>query len=197
MPERGMLFVISGPSGSGKGTVIKRLFEKHSRIFYSVSATTRAPRENEAEGVNYYFLTQEEFKRSIAEGNMLEYAEFCGNFYGTPRTAVDERLDLGEDVILEIEVQGAAKVKKVRPDAVSVFLMPPSLKELEKRLRSRGTETEEKIKNRLGRAEAEMSLAADYDYIVINDIVDTAAEKISCIITAEKLKSTRYFGGNH
>jgi guanylate kinase len=191
MPDKGLLIVVSGPSGSGKGTVLSKLFSLRNGIFYSVSATTREPRPGEIEGKNYYFLSKEEFERQIKSGNMLEYARYCGNYYGTPRIAVEERLNRGDDVILEIDVQGAAKIRQSCPDSVSVFLMPPSLTELEKRLRSRGTESEEKIRNRLATAKAEIDARGNYDYIVINDVVSTAAQKISCIITAEKLKTIR------
>lgn len=195
MPEKGLLIVISGPSGSGKGTVIKKLFSRQCGLFYSVSATTREPRLCETEGENYYFLSKNEFFKQIENGDMLEYALYSGNYYGTPRTQVEERLSLGCHVILEIEVQGAAKIKASYPACVSIFLMPPSLTELERRLRRRGTESEVKMKSRLSIAKAEIDQAANYDYIVLNDVVERAAKKISCIITAEKQKTIRYFGG--
>lgn len=191
MPEKGLLIVVSGPSGSGKGTVLNKLFSLRNGIFYSVSATTREPRPGEIEGKNYFFLSKEEFTRQIASGNMLEHAQYCGNYYGTPRIAVEERLNRGDDVILEIDVQGAAKIRQSCPDSVSIFLMPPSLAELEKRLKSRGTESEEKIRNRLATAKAEIDARENYDYIVINDVISTAAKKISSIITAEKLRTIR------
>jgi guanylate kinase len=195
MPEKGLIIVISGPSGSGKGTVIRRLVLRRKGLFYSISATTREPRRGEIEGRDYYFLSKEEFEAQINNGNMLEYAMYCGCYYGTPRIAVEERLLRGEDVILEIDVQGAAKVVSTCPDAISIFLMPPSFKELERRLKKRGTENEEKIKNRLIAAKAEVENASGYDYIVLNDVVGRAAKKLSCIITAEKLRTKRYFGG--
>jgi guanylate kinase len=193
MPEKGLLIVISGPSGSGKGTVLKRLFTQRQGLFYSVSATTREPRKGETEGSNYFFLSKEEFELQIENGNMLEYAMYCGSYYGTPRNAVEERLERGNDVILEIDVQGAIKIRSSFPDSVSIFLMPPSLAELEKRLRKRGTESEERIKNRLAAAKLEIDSAGIYDYIVLNDVVIRAAKNISCIITAEKLRTNRYF----
>lgn len=193
MPEQpvkpGLLLVISGPSGSGKGTVLKELFDRNINLFYSVSATTRNPRPGETEGVNYYFLTKEEFLRQAEKGNMLEYAEYCGNFYGTPKSAVDEMRHKGRDVVLEIEVQGARKVMASCPDAVSIFIMPPSEAELAKRLRGRQTEPEEVIEKRLSTALEEMKTATDYDYVVVNDIVPVAADKINAIITAEKCRS--------
>lgn len=197
MPDKGLLIVISGPSGSGKGTVLKKLFSERRGIFYSVSATTRAPRPGETEGKNYFYLSKEEFGRAIDSGNMLEHAQYCGDYYGTPRVAVEERLNRGEDVVLEIDVQGAFKVKQACPDAVLIFLMPPSLRELEKRLRSRGTESEEIIRNRLSAAKAEIDASGTYDYVVINDIVSRAAKKISCIITAEKLRTIRLANNAH
>lgn len=195
MPEKGLLVVVSGPSGSGKGTVLKKLFAKRQKLYYSVSATTRNPRPGETDGVNYFFLTREEFIKQIENNNMLEYAEYSGNYYGTPRSQVEERLSMGFDVILEIEVQGAARVRNSCPGCVSVFLMPPSLAELERRLRHRGTESEEKIRSRLSIAKNEIDTAPDYDYIVVNDTVEKAARQISSIISAEKNRSCRYFGG--
>ena len=186
MPERGLLIVISGPSGSGKGTVLAELFKRRKGIFYSVSATTRSPRPGEVDGKNYFFLSKEEFEKSIASGGMLEYACYCGNYYGTPRAAVEERLARGEDVVLEIEVQGAHKVRGACPEAVSVFLMPPSVAELEKRLRGRGTESEETILGRLDTARTEMKIAHEYDHVVVNDDVVRAADEISDIIDSEK-----------
>lgn len=196
MPDRGLLVVVSGPSGSGKGTVLQKLFSMRPGLFFSVSATTRDPRPGEVEGKNYFFLSREEFERQIAQGNMLEYAEYCRNYYGTPRLAVEERLAQGSDVVLEIEVKGAMQVKKACPDAVMVFIMPPSRGELEKRLRGRGTEGEETIRKRLRTAETEIASAPKYDYIVVNAKVTQAADAISSILTAEKLKSSRYNGGN-
>ncbi len=196
MPERGLLIVVSGPSGSGKGTVLAKVFARRQRIFYSVSATTRAPRPGEVDGKNYYFLTRQEFENRIARGDMLEHAEYCRNYYGTPRTAVEERLRQGCDVVLEIELRGAMQVKAACPDAVMIFIMPPSRAELERRLRGRGTENEEKIQNRLRTADEEMASASRYDYIVVNAQVAEAADTIDCIITAEKHRSSRFNGGN-
>lgn len=195
MPEKGLLIVVSGPSGSGKGTVLGEVFQKRQGIFYSVSATTRPPRPGEENGKNYYFLTREEFESRIARGDMLEYAEYCRNYYGTPRSAVERQLSLGHDVVLEIEVRGAMQVKAACPDAVMIFILPPSRAELERRLRGRGTETEEKIQRRLQAADTETAAAGRYDYIVVNAKVAEAADAISSIITAEKHRSSRYDGG--
>lgn len=195
MPDKGLLIVVSGPSGSGKGTVLGRLLAGRQGIFYSVSATTRAPRPGEENGKNYYFLTREEFESRIAGGGMLEYAEYCRNYYGTPRSAVERQLGLGHDVVLEIEVRGAMQVKAACPDAVMIFILPPSRAELERRLRGRGTESEEKIRNRLTAADTEIASARRYDYIVVNAEVAQAADAISSIITAEKYRSSRYNGG--
>jgi guanylate kinase len=190
-PGKGLLIVVSGPSGSGKGTVLSEVFAANKNIFYSVSATTRAPRPGEVDGRHYYFLSKEEFKKRIDSGGMLEYACYCGNYYGTPRSAVEKQRNAGNDVVLEIDIQGAIQVKKACPDCVTIFIAPPSAEELERRLRGRGTESDEVIKKRLETAVKEISKAEFYDYIVVNDEVETAAKKIGCIITAEKCKSTR------
>lgn len=190
--QGGLLIVISGPSGSGKGTVLSSLFKRREGLFYSVSATTRSPRPSEQHGVNYYFLSKQEFEDKINQGGMLEYAEYCGNYYGTPKTIVEQQCAKGNDVILEIEVQGAMNVKKSRPDCVSVFIAPPSLKELENRLRGRGTESNEVITNRLKTALKEIGCAGEYDYIVVNDEVEKAAKTIDSIITAEKCRTSRF-----
>lgn len=191
LKRRGLLLVVSGPSGSGKGTVLSNLFERRSDLFYSVSATTRLPRPGEIDGREYFFLTQQEFESKINDGGMLEHACYCGNYYGTPRSAVEQQCDNGIDVILEIEVQGAMQVKKAWPDCVTVFIAPPSPQELERRLRGRGTESDEVIKNRLDTAMKEISHAPEYDYIVVNDEVGESAAKIDCIMAAEKCRTSR------
>lgn len=187
--RKGLLIVVSGPSGSGKGTVLSEVFAKRKGIYYSVSATTRKPRPGELNGQHYFFLTHEEFENKIRTGEMLEYARYCGNYYGTPKWAVEEKLRSGYDVILEIEVQGAKQVKRVCPDCITIFIAPPSEEELEKRLRGRGTECDEIIKKRLETSISEIQHAFDYDYIVVNDVVEIAAKKIDSIITAEKCRS--------
>lgn len=186
MKSKGKLVVLSGPSGAGKSTVIGKLLEKRDDISFSVSATTRSPRPGETDGVNYYFKTREEFADMVDKGAFLEHAEYAGNCYGTPRGPVEELLDTGRTVILDIEVQGAFQVKEAMPEAVMVFLAPPSLAELERRLRGRATDAEEKIRIRLETARREYALAGKYDYIVINDIADHAASELDAIITAEK-----------
>ncbi len=184
--EKGLLIVISGPAGSGKGTVNAHLL-KTGDFVYSVSATTRAPRPGEVDGVNYHFITREEFLSRIDAGRMLEYTEYCGNFYGTPLKEAEEVLASGKHLILEIEVEGAANVKRLYPEAVLILLLPPSFAVQEQRLRGRGTETEEKIQNRLERTREEIAIADFYDYVVLNqDGRDTdAAEDIRAIVRAE------------
>lgn len=192
MPERGLLLVVSGPSGAGKGTVLEALFRRREGLFYSVSATTRAPRPGEVDGEHYYFMTKEDFEREIAAENMLEYARYCENYYGSPRAPVEAQRDKGLDVVLEIEVQGAMKVRHNCPDATLIFIMPPSVAELERRLRGRGTEADEVVRRRLETSKAEVHTASAYDYIVINDDIERAAHDVDCIITAEKLRSARH-----
>lgn len=191
MNKKGLLLILSGPSGCGKGTVLKELLAAEPNIFYSVSATTRAPRPGEEHGINYYFLSKEDFDREVSQDGMLEYACYCGNCYGTPKKPVFDRLERGEHVILEIEVQGAKQVMKSCPEAVSIFIMPPSLAELERRLVDRQTEDEETVKRRLATAVDEMNLAKDYDYIVVNDRVSEAVKDIAAIIRAEQNRSCR------
>lgn len=186
MTERGMLIILSGPSGVGKGTVRSKLFEKINNISYSVSMTTRAPRVGEVNGVDYYFVDDKEFDRNVESGNMLEWAEFVGNKYGTPLDKVEEILSLGKDVMLEIEIQGALQVKEKVKDALFIFLMPTSLTELENRLRSRGSETDEVIKERLDKAKRELPLRDQYNYVVINDEVEKVCDQIIDVIKLEK-----------
>ena len=190
--HRGLLIVLSGPSGVGKGTVRKALFEMPEQEFvYSVSMTTRAPRPGEVDGVDYYFVSREEFERQIASGNLLEYAEFVGNYYGTPKDKVEEQLNKGKEVILEIEVNGAFQVREKCKDAVFIFLVPPTRRALYDRLKSRGTECEERILARINKANKEFKLAHQYDYIVVNDEIYNAADRIMAIIRAEHAKTFR------
>jgi len=189
--ESGLLLVLSGPSGVGKGTVCKALRERMPELVYSVSATTRKPRMGEMEGVNYFFKTHEDFQQMIAEDQLLEWAEYVGNFYGTPRRFVEETLASGRDVILEIEVQGALQVKQKFPQGIFLFLAPPDLAELESRIVGRGTETEETIRSRMAVARAEIELMDQYDYVVVNDVIESACDRIKAIITAEHLKKER------
>lgn len=190
--ERGLLIVLSGPSGVGKGTVRKALFELEGHdLVYSISMTTRAPREGEIDGEDYYFVTREEFEERIRQDQFLEYAEFVGNYYGTPKDKVDEQLELGKEVVLEIEVQGANQVREKAPDGVFVFIAPPTKEALYRRLLRRGTENPEMIQQRMDKAEREFPMAHKYDYIVINDEVTNAADRILAIIRAEHAKTER------
>lgn len=189
--NKGTLFVVTGPSGAGKGTVLSRVFEQIDKLHFSVSATTRAPREGEVDGVNYHFMTKEQFEDLIEQDRFLEHAQYVGNYYGTPMAPVEKKLGHGIDVLLEIEVQGALKVMEKCPDAVSVFIAPPSLDELACRLRGRGTETEETVSKRLNTATWECGQMSKYQYIVVNDVVDTAVEKLCSIILATRCKSEK------
>lgn len=184
MSEKGKLIVVSGPSGAGKGTVISRMMEKRNDVCFSISVTTRKPRNYEVDGREYFFVELDRFDEMIANDELLEHAQFVANNYGTPRAYVQQKLDEGLNVILDIEIQGARQVASKMPDAVKVFIVPPSLDELERRLRGRGTETDRAISARLNRAREEYSEADFYDYLVINDNIDTAADQLSAIITA-------------
>lgn len=190
--DRGLLVVISGPSGVGKGTVRKALFNmpKHNLV-YSVSMTTREKREGEVDGVDYYFVSKEEFMKRRKEGKFLETAEFVGNYYGTPLDKVNEQLDAGNEVVLEIEVEGAIQVKRKVPDCVMIFIVPPGKQALYDRLKRRGTENDEVIEERITKANREFKLAHLYDYIVVNDEVNNAADRIMAIIRAEHAKTER------
>lgn len=184
----GKLFVFSGPSGAGKGTICKRLLEEVDELAVSVSMTTRAPRNGEVDGISYYFTEKEAFEEHIAQGRLLEYAEVYGNYYGTPKEPVIEKLQAGIDVILEIDMQGALKVKENYPDGVFVFILPPSMSILRKRLTGRGTETQEAIELRLGETLKELSYIEKYDYCVVNGELEEAVARAKAIIMAEHSK---------
>jgi len=191
MNKKGLLMIISGPSGSGKGTVVDELI-KDENFVISVSATTRSPRDYEEDGVHYFFKTVDEFGDMINDGELLEWAAFCGNYYGTPKTYVEKMLEAGKNVILEIEVQGAQQITEMYPESVSIFLMPPSKEELLRRLTGRGTEDEITIERRIQRASEEVELLPNYKFVVINDEVEKAVEKIKVIAESEKMRSIRY-----
>lgn len=190
---KGLMVVLSGPSGAGKDTILQALLQRDRRTKLSVSATTREPREGEVDGKAYYFVTREQFLGMQARGEVLESAAYCGNFYGTPEKPIRDWMAAGDDVILEIEVQGGAQVKQKCPDCVAIFILPPSLKELERRLRDRGTESEEAIRKRLNTAREEIGHAKEYDYVVVNDTIDSAVEAIQQILRAEKYREHRNF----
>lgn len=186
MNNKGTLFVITGPSGAGKGTVLKQVIQSLDQLYFSVSATTRAPREGEVDGVHYHFLTRERFEQLIEADRFLEYARYAENYYGTPLDPVEEHLAQGHDVILEIELQGALQVKKRLPQAVLVFIAPPSFEELENRLRGRGTEQEEVILKRLAIAREECAHMDEFRYIVVNDEVDSAADRLRAVMLSHR-----------
>lgn len=189
--DKGLLLVISGPSGTGKGTVCKRLLEKNKDIFLSVSATTRKPREGEIDGVSYHFYDEDKFRNLIAKNQFIEWAAFCDNYYGTPKAPVVENIENGRDVMLEIEIEGAMKVRAKHPEGVYIFLFPPSIEVLEERLKGRGTETDEVIAKRLARAKEEFKMCTKYNYYVVNDDLEKAVEEIEAIIVAEKARKER------
>ena len=187
--KRGKTFIVSGPSGVGKGSVLKVLLEKRKDVYVSVSATTRPPRAGEENGVHYHFLDVDTFHEWMAQEAFLEYAEYVGNFYGTPKRFVDEAMDAGRDVILELAVQAALQIAQKRPDAVLIFIAPPSWEELARRLTLRGTDSPEKIEKRLLRAKVECRTAGAYHYFVINDTIENAAMELDAIMTAEHCRS--------
>lgn len=188
MKNKGLLLVVSAPSGCGKGTILGEILKDDS-FYYSISATTRAPREGEQDGVNYHFITKEEFEQRIAQGGMLEYAQYCGNYYGTPKKEVEQMREAGRDVILEIEVEGAMKVRTLCPDAVFLFIAPPSVEELRRRLNKRGTEAAEVIEERVSQAARELSYADRYDYIIVNGELEKAIQDFRTVVRAEKLRT--------
>jgi guanylate kinase len=189
--DNGLLVVISGPSGAGKGTICKKLKEQMQDLKVSVSATTRKPREGEVEGESYFFIEEEDFIKKINNDEFLEYAKVYGNYYGTPKKEVFKQLEDGNDIILEIDIQGALQVKKNYPRGVFIFILPPSLTELQNRIEGRGTDSKEVILKRMQSAYDELNYAFEYDYVVLNDEVQAAVDKIKCIINAEKNRAIR------
>lgn len=189
--RKGSLFVVSAPAGCGKDTILNELFKKTDMAGYAVSATTRSPREGEVNGVHYHFLTREQFEQKIAEKEVLEYTEYCGNYYGTLKKSVNDLLEQGKDAVLKIEVEGAMNIKNAFPEACLVFILPPSWEVLEKRLRERGTESEEKIIERSKQARREVEFAANYDYLIVNDVLSEAVDDLLAVFTAEGLRRER------
>ncbi|ABY93047.1 MAG: guanylate kinase [Thermoanaerobacter sp.] len=189
--KKGLLIVLSGPSGAGKGTICKALMEKEKDLKLSISATTRQPRSGEIEGKNYFFKSEEEFEKMIENDSFLEWAKVYGHYYGTPKDFVLKNLDEGNDVVLEIDIQGALKIKEKFPEGVFIFILPPSMEELKNRIKKRGTETEEEIIKRFKSAYEELNYVSRYNYVVINDSVEEAVEKIKAIIIAEKCRVDR------
>lgn len=194
MDKKGILLVISGFSGAGKGTVVNRLMEKYDEYALSISMTSRNPRPGEQDGVNYFFVSREKFEKTIAENGLLEYAEYCGNYYGTPREFVNKQLEAGKNVILEIEIQGATNIKKAFPESLLIFITPPSAEELEKRLKGRGTETDEVIAKRLRRAYEESDGMDTYDYIIVNDDLDECVEEVHATTLIARNQPLRLHG---
>ena len=191
MDNKGLLFVISAPAGCGKDTILNEVFKKTDKAGYAVSATTRAPREGEVNGVHYHFLSREEFEKKIFEKEVLEYTEYCGNYYGTLRKSVNDLILSGKDAILKIEVEGAMNIRRIFPEACLVFILPPSWEVLEERLRGRGTESEETIKARSDQARTELTFAENYDYLIINDNLDEAVDDLLAVLRSEKLRRSR------
>ncbi len=188
MNNKGRMIVVSAPSGCGKGTILSEILKDDS-YYYSISATTRQPREGEVNGVNYHFISVDEFEKLIADDGMLEYAKYCDNYYGTPKKILEEKMDEGINVILEIEVQGAMKVKEICPEAVFIFIVPPTVAELERRLRKRGTESDEIIAKRVAEAAGEIEKAINYDYVLVNAALEEAVEDFKTIVKAETMKT--------
>jgi len=189
--KKGILFVLSGPSGAGKNTLLNAVLEKVPEVYYSVSATTRPSRPGEVHGRNYFFLSPEEFKQGIEAGEFLEWTEFCGHYYGTPRRFIDEQLAEGKSVIMDIDINGAAQIKRQLPQVVSVFLLPPNLTVLHQRLVGRASEGEKAIRERLDKALCEVQALADYDYVIVNEDLHLAVERMKAIIIAERQRVSR------
>lgn len=191
MFHKGLLAVFCGPSGVGKGTILKLVQEKNEKLRFSVSATTRNPREGEIDGQNYYFISVSKFKEMIKNGELVEWVEYCGNYYGTPRKYIEDSVKNGYDVILEIEVEGAANIKSQYPDSVSVFVLPPSFNDLKSRIEGRGTENSETIEKRLNRAKEEVKYINNFDYIIINDDIQSTANNLNTILSSERFRFKR------
>ncbi|NET71023.1 MAG: guanylate kinase [Sphaerospermopsis sp. SIO1G2] len=185
IPALGKLIVLTGPSGVGKGTLMQKLLERHPELYYSVSATTRSPRTGEVDGKNYYFISRNQFEKLVAQGEFLEWAEFAGNYYGTPRTEVLQKINSGKLVILEIELEGARQIRHSYPNALSIFILPPTFSELENRIRGRGQDSEEAISRRLTRAQEEIQAAEEFDIQIVNDNFETALHQVEAVIFAE------------
>lgn len=188
---RGILFVVSAPAGCGKDTILEKALAKDINLCYSVSATTRTMRPGETDGISYYFKSRKEFEQMIADGELLEHTEYCGNYYGTPKDTVEETLNGGKNVVLKIEIEGAGNIKKLIPESVLIFILPPSMEELSRRLHKRGTEDEETICKRLKQAETEVACAEKYDYVIVNGDIDEAVENFVSVIKAESFKTVR------
>lgn len=191
MNTSGLLIVISGPSGAGKGTLCSLIKKEFPNVYYSISATTRSPRQGEVDGTDYLFINKEKFFKLKEENGLLEWAEVYGNYYGTPRALVEKNIEEGTDVILEIDIQGALQVKKQFPEGVFIFIVPPSIGELKRRIENRGQNSPEDIQNRLKSVHRELSYVSEYDYVVVNDKIETAIAKLKSIITAEKCRPQR------
>ncbi len=189
--SKGILFVVSAPAGCGKDTILEQVLSRTENVGYSVSATTRQPRVGEVDGVHYHFHTRESFEKMIADGEVLEYTEYVGNYYGTPKKAVEDMLAEGKDVILKIEIEGAMNIKKMFPESCLIFILPPSMAELERRLRKRGTEDEATILKRTAQAKNEIDAAKDYDYFVVNDALEVAVDDLIAVIRGEKCRRER------
>lgn len=187
----GLLIVVSGPAGVGKGSIVRKMMEYDDNVVLSISATSRSPRATEVEGVNYFFKTRDQFEEMIKNDNLIEWVEYCGNYYGTPKDLVCREVEKGHVVILEIEVDGANNVRSLFPDCVLCFIIPPDFDELEKRLRGRGTETDESIKARLARAKEEFKLVDKYDYLILNDSIENAAKRFYSIVQSERMRTSR------
>ena len=187
--SKGILIVVSAPAGCGKDTILEQALGRNDNLFYSVSATSRAMRPGETDGVSYHFRTREQFEDMIKNGELLEYTEYCGNYYGTPRKAVEDMLAAGKDVILKIEVEGAGNIRKMFPDCTMIFILPPSFAELDRRLHKRGTEDEETIQRRLRTAKEELTYARNYDFLVVNGALEKAVDDFLAVVAAEKMKT--------